>query len=107
MFTKYYEKPSKTWNIPTVFIIIKAGRFRSSEKLYLGLLIGHLDFNLKCNLCFSKTFFDHNKHSFEENFREKSLPDPILERSLVLGRLNSLNPSESDGKMMKEMDLLM
>ena len=45
------------------------------------------------NLCFPKTYVDfHDEHSFEEKFREKSLPEPILEKRFVLGKLKALNP---------------
>ena len=65
-----------------------------------------LHFNLKFHLCFPKTYVVHDKHSFEEIFREKSFPESILERRFVLGRLIALNSLKLMGKIMKYMELL-
>ena len=49
-------------------------------------------------MSFPKTYVDLDKHSFEENFREKSLPMPILERRFILERIKSSESSETDEK---------
>ena len=40
----------------------------------------------------------HDQHSFAKNFREKSLPESLLERRFVLGSLIAPNPLTLKGK---------
>ena len=66
-----------------------------------------MDFNLIFLLCFPKIYVNgHDEHSFDDKFREKSLPDPIFTKRFVLGRLKAVNPLKLMRKVMKQIKMV-
>ena len=66
-----------------------------------------MDFNLIFYLYFPKIYVNcHDEHSFDDKFREKSLPESSVTRRFVLGRLKAVNPLKLMRKVMKQIKMV-